>query len=256
MAETTNNATRVLPGVLFKAQQSGVAYVQRFVPKEANLQFLSCGEYRLQPGSESVTFGHPEEEALLFMWRGAATVELGGACYDLANYDTLYVPRGAGFSLHNASAEPAVIIQCTAPATNVHPVFHSKFAEFSKREDRIRHLKKKEVYMMFDVSEGADKLVAGYTFYQPLQRAWPPHNHTDQEETYFFIKGHGSMEMYESPENAEVRAQRRRGRPGDHPVPQLPPGVLAGGPARVHLVHRRRALLGGRQEQGLHGGQR
>lgn len=50
------------------------------------------------------------------------------------------------------------------------------------KEERVRRLKGKDVYMMFDVSEGADKLVAGYTFFQPHQRSWPPHNHTDQEE--------------------------------------------------------------------------
>jgi mannose-6-phosphate isomerase-like protein (cupin superfamily) len=93
-----------------------------------------------------------------------------------------------------------VLIQCSAPAATAHPVFHSRFAEFSRREDRIRHLAGKDVFLMFDVSEAADKLVAGYTFYQPFTRAWPPHNHTDQEETYIFIKGHGAMEVYESPE--------------------------------------------------------
>ena len=50
-------------------------------------------------------------------------------------------------------------------------------------------------------AEAADKLVAGYTFYQPYTRAWPPHNHTDQEEVYIFVKGHGAMEVYESPES-------------------------------------------------------
>jgi len=127
-------------------------------------------------------------------------VEVGGQSYDLANYDTLYVPRGAGFRLSNASADPAVLIQCSAPAATAHPVFHSRFAEFSKREDRIRHLAGKDVFLMFDVGEAADKLVAGYTFYQPQTRAWPPHNHTDQEEVYIFIEGHGAMEVYESPE--------------------------------------------------------
>jgi len=200
MADTNSNATSVRPGVLFRAADSGVAFVQRFVPENANLQFLSCGEYRLQPGSHSVTFCRPDEESLLFMWKGTAAVDLAGACYDLANYDTLYVPRGAGFRLRNPGLEPAVIIQCSAPAANVHPVFHSRFAEYSKREDRIRHLKGKDVFLMFDVTEAADKLVAGYTFYESHTRAWPPHNHTDQEETYIFIKGHGSMAVYETPE--------------------------------------------------------
>ena len=53
---------------------------------------------------------------------------------------------------------------------------------------------------MFDVSEAADKLVAGYTFFEPHARSWPPHNHTDQEETYIFLDGTGAMEVYESPE--------------------------------------------------------
>ena len=95
---------------------------------------------------------------------------------------------------------PQLAMPASAPAARAHPVFHSRFAEFSKREDRIRHLAGKDVFLMFDVGEGADKLVAGYTFYQPYTRAWPPHNHTDQEEFYFFIQGHGSMEVYESPE--------------------------------------------------------
>jgi len=193
-------AAAVKPGVLFRDAASEVIYRQHFVPASANLQFLNCGEYTVPPGRASVTFAQPEHESLLFMWKGAASVEVGGRTYALANYDTLYVPRGAGFRLRNDAAEPAVLIQCSAPAANVHPVFHSRFAEFSVREDRIRHLAGKDVFLMFDVSEAADKLVAGYTFYQAHTRAWPPHNHTDQEEVYIFIKGHGAMEVYESPE--------------------------------------------------------
>ena len=32
--------------------------------------------------------------------------------------------------------------------------------------ERIRHLNRKIVYKMFDVSEGANKFMAGYTFYE------------------------------------------------------------------------------------------
>jgi mannose-6-phosphate isomerase-like protein (cupin superfamily) len=197
---TTESGTTVKPGVLFKTEAPGVTFRQRFVHTEANLQFLDCGEYDLPPGSRSFMIAVPGRETLLWMWKGSARVELGKTTYDLATYDTLYIPLGTEFRLVNATNAPARIIQTSAPATHVHPVFYSRFAEFSKREDRIRHLKGKDVYMMFDVSEGADKLVAGYTFFQPHQRSWPPHNHTDQEETYIFIKGHGSMEVYESPE--------------------------------------------------------
>ena len=190
----------VPPAILSRAAQAEVVYRQRFVPHTANLKFLSCGEFSLPPGATSVTFCRPEEESLLFMWKASAAVEVGGGSYALATYDTLYVPRGAAFRLHNGGTDPAVLVHCSAPADRAHPVFHSRFAEFSRREDRIRRLAGKDVYLMFDVGEPADKLVAGYTFFQPMQRSWPPHNHTDQEEVYFFIKGHGSMEVYPSPE--------------------------------------------------------
>ena len=200
-SQTESTAVAVAePGTVFRTASESVTYRQRFGTAEAKLKFLSCGEYHLPAGTESQAFLVPGCELLLYMWKGRAVAELNGKEYDLAPYDTLYVPLGNSFRLRNASAEPACLIQTAAPAVNIHPVFHSTFAEFSRREDRIRHLKGKDVYMMFDVSEPADKLVAGYTFFQPFQRSWPPHNHTDQEEVYFFIKGRGSMEVYESPE--------------------------------------------------------
>ncbi len=242
-------ASAVKPGVMFRAGAPGVTFRQRFLHDEANLLFLDCGEYNLPARSRSGATALPGRESLLFQWKGESEAEVDGRRFHLRAYDTLYVPRGAPFRLDNASEEPAAVIQTSAPAANVHPVFHSKFAEFSRREDRIRHLKGKDVYLMFDVSEAADKLVAGYTFFEPTQRSWPPHNHTDQEETYIFIKGHGSMEVYEAPETLSFVHNVGEGDLVDHPVPQLPSGVFAGGPARVHLVHRRGAVLGRRQEQ-------
>lgn len=203
IADPVNKSDFVKPGTLFKAVEtkaSGVSYQPRFTPESAQLEWLSCGEYSIEPGAKSEALSQATDESLLFMWKGSAEVEVGGKSYELAPYDTLYIPRGAEFQISNLKTEGARVIQCSATAENVHPVHHSSFAEYSKREDRIRHLSGKDVFMMFDVPEAADKLIAGYTFFQPYQRSWPPHNHTDQEETYIFIKGHGAMEVYESPE--------------------------------------------------------
>lgn len=200
IAEPVNQSETIKPGALFKAAAPSVTYRQRFTPESASLEWLSCGEYTVEAGAKSETFCKPSDESLLFMWKGSATVEVQGGAYELAAYDTLYIPRGAQFRVSNPGAEIAKMIQCSATANNTHPVHYSSFAEYSRREDRIRRLKGKDVFMMFDVSELADRLIAGYTFFQPFQRSWPPHNHTDQEETYIFIKGHGAMEVYESPE--------------------------------------------------------
>jgi len=188
------------PGVLFRYSQGPVVYRERITPQSGNLQYLSCGEYEVAPGAQSRPVAYPEEEALLFLWYGTAWVEVAGARCVLAPYDVLYIPRGATHSIVNQEAETAGLWIARAPAEKVHPVQHSEFAKVSQDESRIRRLKGKNVYLMFDVSERADKLVAGYTFFEPFARSWPPHNHTDQEEVYIFLKGRGSMEVYESPE--------------------------------------------------------
>jgi len=205
-------SSTVKPAVLVRSAQDGVTFRQRFTPRTANLEFLSCGEFFLPTRSESQSYCLEQEESLLFQWEGESRVAVNGAIYDLSQYDTLYIPRGAAFTLANANAdESARLFQTSAPAGNVHPVHHSIWRELSVREDRIRHLKGKDVFLMFDVTEAADKLVAGYTFFQPFQRSWPPHNHTDQEEVYIFINGHGSMEVYDAPENLSFVHNVNRG---------------------------------------------
>lgn len=193
----------VKPGKLFRApktQKHGPLYRERFTPEAANLQFLSSGEYEIPPGGHTDVVSYGDQEALVFMWRGAGSVAVGSVTYALNTYDVLYIPKGADHSISNHGHAPAKLFLTRAPASNVHPAFHSKFAEIRRDETRIRHLKGKDVFLMFDVSEPADKLVAGYTFFEPFARSWPPHNHTDQEEVYIFIKGRGAMEVYESPE--------------------------------------------------------
>lgn len=202
---------RVMPGTLFHNSGPQVIYRQFFTPGSCHLQYLTCGVFELCSAASSREFRFPGEESLLFMWHGTVTAWLGEKSFELGPYDTLYVPTGASFRMQNPSATPAQVVHCSAPAAKEHPPFHSRFAEFSKKEERIRPLKGRDVYMMFDVSEGADKLVAGYTFFQPHHRSWPPHNHTDQEEVYFFLKGQGSMEVYESPEQMSFVKEVREG---------------------------------------------
>ena len=170
-------------------------YAEKSNPRNSNLQFLTYGVYELDGQTESSPLAHTNEETLLFCWKGEVTVKLGGSSYPLRHYDVLYIPRGVAYALGQSSGESRVIV-CRARAEKAHPVFHAQWSEFARDERRIRHLKGKDVFLMFDVSEGADKLIAGYTIFQPGQRSWPPHNHTDQEEIYIFIKGHGAMEVY------------------------------------------------------------
>lgn len=200
-----------LPATLLPAAGDGFRYREKSNPHTSSLEWLTYGVYELEPRARSGRLAHPEEEALLFCWQGAAGVQSGGHSYALETYDVFYVPRGATYQL-TAAGEGAAIAVCRAPAENVHPPFHASWQAFSRDERRIRHLKGKDVFLMFDVSEPADKLIAGFTVFEPFQRSYPPHNHTDQEEIYIFTRGHGSMEVYA---DEETKTFVHRVGPGD-----------------------------------------
>ena len=186
---------QIKPATLVPADAGAFRYVEKSNPQTSGLQFLTYGWYELTGATCSGQLAHPGEEALLFCWQGAVSVRLNNANYLLEHYDVLYLPRGAAYQIEQPAGASRIIV-CRAPADNVHPVFHAKWNNFSRDEKRIRHLKGKDVFLMFDVSEAADKLIAGFTLFQPHQRSWPPHNHTDQEEIYIFVRGRGAMEVY------------------------------------------------------------
>lgn len=184
-----------------RADEWTLAYHEKANRSNSNLDMLSYGVFRIQPGGAGTDIAHPGHEALLFCVAGAAEVLIDGLTYKLDHYDVLYVPLDKAYDLRQAGDEPAEVVVCRAPAGNAHPVWHARWREISSDDGRIRRLKGKDVFLMFDVSEPADKLIAGYTIYEPHTRAWPPHNHTDQEEIYIFPRGHGAMEVYADEES-------------------------------------------------------
>lgn len=185
----------VKPATLLTKSARSFAYVEKVSPASSNLIYLTYGVYELEGKVCSGALSHAGEEALLFNLKGDVTVELSGQTFVLGRYDVVYVPRGMVYRFRQEAGQGRVVA-CRAPATGDHPVYHASWEKLSRDESRIRHLKGKDVFLMFDVSEGADKLIAGFTLFQPQQRSWPPHNHTDQEEIYIFTKGSGAMSVY------------------------------------------------------------
>jgi len=184
-----------LPPTLLPRTARSFVYVEKTNPASSNLELLTYGVYELEGAVNSGALSHAGEETLLFNLKGRITAELDGKACVLEHYDVLYVPRGMIYRLRQTEGMGQVVV-CRAPAATAHPVFHASWEKFSRDESRIRHLKGKDVFLMFDVGEGADKLIAGFTLFQPKQRSWPPHNHTDQEEIYIFTKGSGAMSVY------------------------------------------------------------
>ena len=186
----------VKPADLLRSDDWQFEYRQKCTPGTSNLSELTYGTYRIRPGGASDALYHHAQECLLFSLEGEQDVEVEGRTFHLAHYDTLYVPLATPYRVVSTSDVPGLLAVFRAPATTRHPTYHAEWARIRGDESRIRHLDGKDVFLMFDVSEGADKLVAGFTIYRPHVRAWPPHNHTDQEEIYLFTQGRGAIEVY------------------------------------------------------------
>lgn len=187
--------SEVKPGHFIASSSGGFRYIEKASPQTTNLQWLTYGVYELEGVAGTGWLAHPGEEALLFCWEGRTRVSMAGTRYELGRYDVLYIPRSEPYQFVHVGDRSRVVV-CRAPAERAHPPYHACWSRMLLDERRIRRLKGKDVFLMFDVSESADKLMAGYTFFQPFQRSWPPHNHTDQEEVYIFLEGHGAMEVY------------------------------------------------------------
>ncbi len=196
-----NQTTNIKPANLLRADDWQFEYRQKSNPDNSNLDLLTYGVYRIAPSVISDELFHRNEEAILFNLAGTHTIELDGKPYPMNYYDTLYVPKATPYRIRETGGTTGSIAICRAPAEKQHAPFHAEWENVRKDEKRIRHLEKKEVYIMLDVTEPADKLIAGYTFYEPFTRAFPPHNHTDQEEVYIFTKGKGAMEVYPDEKN-------------------------------------------------------
>ncbi|NLB68829.1 MAG: cupin domain-containing protein [Lentisphaerae bacterium] len=171
-------------------------YEHKAGPGTCNLDLLSYGVYKISPNGQSDNLFHNDRETLLFSVEGKTEVTVEGQKFVLDYYDTLYIPLQTAYSLRNCGDVAARVVVCKALANKRHNLHYSSWKEISQNEERIRHLDGKDVFLMFDVTEPDDRLIAGYTIYEPYTRAWPPHNHTDQEEVYIFSKGNGAMEVY------------------------------------------------------------
>lgn len=190
------NPTEAKPAHLLKADDWQFEYRQKSNPKTSNLDLLTYGTYRIAPHITSDELFHRREEAILFCLEGQQQVDVDGQPYSLSHYDTLYLPCQTPYRITSTGDTPGLLAVCRAKSQQQHAPYLSRWSDVSQNEDRIRHLDGKDVFLMFDVSEPAERLLAGYTIYQPHTRAWPPHNHTDQEEVYIFTKGRGAMEVY------------------------------------------------------------
>jgi len=131
-------------------------------------------------------------ETGLIALSGRAEVKTAGRRFDLAPYDTLYVPRDSEVEVAPGQ-EGCDLAEVAAPVDNAYPLQLVSWE--SVQQDPGLHFKvgapasERMLNVLLGKNVEAGRIVAGVTFSQPGNwTSWPPHEHADMlEEAYLYI---------------------------------------------------------------------
>jgi len=208
-------------------------------PGKVALEHLRYGRIILDAG-ESLTFATECEETGLIGLRGSATIEVEERSFELARYDSLYVPRDSEVRV-TAGDGGCDLAEIAAPVTGRYPVQFVPFADV--RPNPALHFEagvptcKRDLNILIGKNVEAGRILAGVTFSEPGNwTSWPPHEHgATLEEAYLYIDmpapAWGIQLVYTNPSEPEVMVAVREGDcvvmpKGYHPNVAAPGGSI------------------------------
>jgi len=189
-------------------------------PGTASVRHLHYGRIILDSGDPPVKFSTRERETGLIALRGRAQVQLDSSRFDLAPYDSLYVPRNREIEV-TAGADGCDLAEVSASVEGDYPV---QFVPFSKvRQDPSLHFiaggaaTTRDLNILIGKNVEAGRILAGVTFSEPGNwTSWPPHEHGVMlEEAYLYINmpppAWGIQLVYTDPQDPELAVIVREG---------------------------------------------
>jgi 5-deoxy-glucuronate isomerase len=188
-------------------------------PSNSTNRHLSYGRIILNSRQSSTKFGNGGDETGLVCLSGAATINARGQQFDLAQYDSVYIPRGSEIELTTNSQVD--FAEFSADIENQYPLQVIRYSEISKdrslkfttgKPGEQRHL---NICLGKNVEAG--RLVVGFTFSEPGNwTSWPPHEHAQMlEEMYVYFDmpapAYGLQLVYNNTEYPELVVPVRDG---------------------------------------------
>lgn len=201
---------------------------------------LHYGRIILEATDAPVRFSAGEHETCLICLKGNASVVVEGKSFNLAQYDSLYIPRDTEVEV-STGADACDLAEISAPVTNRYPLQLVRFADVQR--DATLHFKaggataEREVNILIGKNVEAGRLLAGVTFSKPGNwTSWPPHEHAAMlEEAYLYVDmpapAWGIQLVYTDPAQPELVAVVREGDcvlmpKGYHPNVSAPGGAI------------------------------
>ena len=181
-------------------------------PGNSSMRHLAYGRILLNASKSSESFSTGNREMGLICLSGRATVAADHKDIEVAQYDSIYIPRDSAVSI---TTETSVdIAEFSADVDNLYPLQIVRFAEVAKDPGLkfstggpgyTRHLN-----MLLAKNIEAGRLVVGFTQADPGNwTSWPPHEHASMlEEMYVYFNmpdpAYGIQLVYNNTEYPEL----------------------------------------------------
>ena len=176
------------------------------------MRHLAYGRILLNASKSSESFSTGNREMGLICLSGQATVAADHKDIEVAQYDSIYIPRDSAVSITTKSSVD--IAEFSADVDNLYPLQVVRFAELAKDPGLkfstggpgyTRHLN-----MLLAKNIEAGRLVVGFTQADPGNwTSWPPHEHASMlEEMYVYFNmpdpAYGIQLVYNNTEYPEL----------------------------------------------------
>lgn len=177
--------------MIFRKTNQHIGRLISVTPSNSTNRHLSYGRIILNASQPSVTFNNDGQETGLVCLSGEARVKAGTQQFEIAQYDSIYIPRASQIEVTTKSLVD--FAEFSADVENVYPIQVIRYADLSKdpalkfttgKPGQQRHL---NICLGKNVEAG--RLLVGFTFSEPGNwTSWPPHEHGQMlEEMYVYF---------------------------------------------------------------------
>jgi mannose-6-phosphate isomerase-like protein (cupin superfamily) len=181
------------------------------------------GELTLAAGGSSATVSYAREEQLYYIEEGNGVLRYGDERAKVRPNDFMYLPVGVKHGIENPSGDPLKVIVMgyrIPEGTNVQPTEKLMLANADEVKLQIlgQHGPTTQFQLLMGTTRSTrDRLSSAYVmdslFIMDFAAGGTniPHNHANEEEVYFLLRGSGDMVAGKDAEGKEVRYPVTRG---------------------------------------------
>jgi len=177
--------------MIFRGTHQHLGRKVSVTPENSTNRHLSYGRILLSQSNPRTSFATGGRETGLICLSGAATIRVGDKKFDLAQYDSIYVPRGSQVEVTTASEVD--LAEFSADVENTYPLQFVSYQAVS-RDSSLRFPagtagSSRVVNICIGKNVDAGRLLVGFTVSDPGNwTSWPPHEHTEMlEEMYVYF---------------------------------------------------------------------